>query len=120
MDRVLHDYFHGYTKGPGEFKLNELNNFEQIEVIQLTSNFWAAQIINKGGFDEILFLEFYSQEYKKPETTMVRPFMYIQGFSKGLREGRHTYFPDNGYMFYLSADNMRTAMDHCQKYFDMD
>ena len=38
----------------------------------------------------------------------------------GLREMRHTHFRDDGYVFYLSKDEMYAALKYCEKLFDMD
>jgi hypothetical protein len=36
----------------------------------------------------------------------------------GLRELRHTYFPDDGDVFYLKMDTMRLVFDELSKYYD--
>lgn len=37
-----------------------------------------------------------------------------------LRECRHTYFPDDGYVFYMNKGDMVAALEYLEKYFDMD
>lgn len=42
------------------------------------------------------------------------------GFSDNLRELRHSYIGENGYVFYLNKKNFELALNWLSQYFDMD
>lgn len=83
---------------------------------------WVVERIGvESKIDALHFVQFHSQEIS-PNTgpIEVSSLFIIEGFSDSLREGRHTYFPEKGYIFYMNADNMIAALTYCKKYFDMD
>jgi len=42
------------------------------------------------------------------------------GKDSSLRECRHTYFADNGYIFYMKKENIRAMLDFLEEYYDLD
>jgi hypothetical protein len=90
---------------------------EVVEIVE--ERLWVVQNIGKKGCDEIQFMTFGSSLMDGSNLTL-DPMFLIHGYSGTLREGRHTYFPDDGYVFYMDSRLMRIALDYCEKYFDMD
>ena len=48
-----------------------------------------------------------------------KPFMYGEGPSGALRECRHSYIGDDGYVFYLNKKNFIAALDWLSQHYDM-
>ena len=92
---------------------------EHYKVIELLEErLWCAQVMGEGR-DHLHFFDFQSSNLNG-SCELVSSFFRIEGFSETLREGRHTYFPEEGYVFYLNMKMMIAALNHCTKYFDMD
>ena len=84
----------------------------------LPEQLWVVQRIGLKGYDELQFLTFRSCSSDGSDLE-VDPLFLIKGFSEHLREGRHTYFPDKGYIFYMNSAIMKEALNYCEKHFDM-
>lgn len=65
-------------------------------------------------------LYFYQWAGKMDGEIYLELIFKINGISNSLREGRHSYFGDGGYINYLNAKNLILCLDYCKKYFDMD
>ena len=75
---------------------------------------------NDGIWVKLHFLEVNSWDEHETFVSSLFKCEGPGGVDHPLRECRHTYFPDNGYVFYLNYDNMIAALDYCKNYFDMD
>lgn len=86
----------------------------------IPDNLWVVQNVGKEGADELQFVTFSSSDMDGSDLIItVDPLFLIQGYSEVLREGRHTFFPDKGYIFYMNRKHMIAALDYCTLYFDM-
>ena len=91
---------------------------EIVEIIP--GNLWCIDSVY-NGWNELHFVTFRSSDINESgESITVDSFFKIEGPSEGLREGRHTRFPDKGYVFYMNKKYMEAALNYCTKYFDMD
>jgi hypothetical protein len=88
---------------------------EVVEIVK--EQLWVVKSINNEGYDELQFMTFRSSSDNELN---LDPMFIIHGYSGNLREGRHTYFPDNGYVFYMNSKLMKEALTYCENYFDMD
>ena len=91
-------------------------HYKVIEVLE--GRLWCAEKLGEG-WDQIHYFEFHSSNYNG-SCEIVSSLFRIEGVSDVLKEARHTYFPEEGYVFYLNKNLMVAALDHCTKYFDMD
>jgi len=91
----------------GDKKVNYLSdNFGYIEEISSTNHSWVTRI----------FVMFHSSDqYGVTWEGLCR----VSG-PEGLRECRHTHFFNDGYIFYMSSENMRIMMDFLETKYDMD
>ncbi len=96
---------------------------DKFEVIELENNCYLALDIEywegaPGKVDFCLFDFRSSSADREPRQTTVSKIWWGYGFSSGLRELRHSYFGDDGYVFYAPLDAMRQTIDILKKYFD--
>lgn len=66
---------------------------------------------------EYALFEFHMSE-SDGSSIMVDCTFHGYGLAGSLREMRHTYFPNDGYVFYLPMARMRKAFDILERYFD--
>ena len=95
---------------------NEIKNIEGSELIELyNESFWVLDGMDK--WNHLLFLQF---EHSDDSGITFSVLCKVNGYSGSLREMRHTWFSDNGYVFYLNRKNFQAMLEYCSKYFDMD
>ena len=94
-------------------KLSELK--KDHNVISIEDN--SLYVIDDAtdGRKTLVFLE-----VRSSSPLIVDYLFSIEGYSSVLREGRHSFFGKDGYIFYLNARNMIKCLEYCGKYFDMD
>lgn len=92
-----------------------LKDIKNTSLIKLNDNFWVLDGMTE--WDHLLFLEFQSESDIELN---LKPLCKVNGYSDSLREMRHTWFADKGYIFYLNKVNFLSFLDYCSKYFDMD
>ena len=91
-----------------------LQDIKNIEVL-IPDRLYVSKNTDGGGIS-LRFLEWSSGA----DHVYVEEIMLVIGVGEPLREMRHTYFPNDGYVFYLDRLNYETAFEYCSKYFDMD
>lgn len=85
------------------------------DVIALNDRVYVVQEVK----DHWVNLHFLGVDSWDDRETYVRSIFKISGTGDILREGRHTHFPNDGYVFYMDYDEMITCLDYCKKFFDM-
>ena|SRR5258708_25253720 len=76
-----------------------------------------------NNIDEFWFkfaiLSFHSSEFNGDNTILTMVF-HGEGPTGSLRECRHTYWGEEGYMFYLKKDTIVSALEKLSEYYDLD
>lgn len=100
------------------FKLSEIKTYSTVEML-LPRRLWVAYILQEGCLD-FAFFEFGSIILDDPiDESQLNLLLHGRGFTGG-RECRHTYWGEEGYIFYPNASNIIAAINWLTKYFDMD
>ena len=99
-----------------EYYLQEIKKYYKIEEL-LEDRLWVASTMEMEIHQTLIFLKF---NYSDDDGINVTTLFSIEGPIGNLKEGRHTYFPENGYIFYMNYEEMCISLNHCKKYFEMD
>lgn len=77
--------------------------------------------VTVDGGDSWTSLHFF-REYKKTSDGFikVKSILKMEGPSGPLRKARHTYIPNNGYIFYVDYNEIMTCLNYAKNYFDLD
>ena len=86
---------------------------------QLNPNVVVISNSDDHGWLKWCFLEWHTGSMGGKEN-WYKPFLYGEGPSGNLRECRHSYIGEEGYVFYLNKVNMIDALNWLAKYYDMD
>ena len=93
-----------------------IKSIPDVELIELQKDiFWVLDGMDK--WDHLLFLQV---EQTDDSGITFKVLCKVNGYSGNLREMRHTWFSDNGYVYYLNRNDINSMLDYCSKYFDMD
>ena len=112
--KLIPDYDFGDLVNAPECKLSYYLKSEY-DTIALNERIYVV----KADKDGIIDLHFLRVDSWDDEETYVSSIFKIHGVGGSLREGRHTYFPDDGYVFYMDYEEMLTCLNYCKKHFDM-
>lgn len=92
---------------------------EKFEVAQVADRGWV--VVKTDGPITIDFAVFeFSHSDADDSNIMMSHIFHGTGPSGGLRECRHTYWGENGYVFFPDAEIISKALEFLKKYFDMD
>lgn len=99
-----------------------LIDFEFVEEL-IPNRLWVAKSSKdiskqKSGWVKLNFLEFHSSEIDD-SNILCNTVMYGFGYTGSSRELRHTYWGEDGYIFYPEAEKITAIVEYCKKYFDM-
>lgn len=100
------------------YRLDRLQKHHKMETILEESLYVAAN--DNGDWVECTFFEWTSESDDGVYLTPLFSSSGPGGVDCPLRECRHTYFADKGYVFYMNRERMIAALDYCTKYWDMD
>ena len=109
-----YDSYEDYDKP--ECKLSSYLKSEY-DVVTLNEGLYVVQDTKREHWTRLHFLVANSWS---DEETYVESLFKCEGTGDVLRECRHTYFPNDGYVFYMNYSDMTRALDYCKKFFDMD
>lgn len=101
------------------YLLSQLKKDATVEEL-IPEYLWVAYSVREGLFMEFAFYEFRSEQWNKPETIEVARLMQGEGPVDNLKECRHTYWGDGGYISYPNASHFRAVLDWLDKHYEMD
>lgn len=92
----------------------------KFEVIRIHSDGWLVLNWDKEKF----WLKFAAMDFFYSDgdniNLYLKPVFYGDGPTGNLREFRHTYWGDDGYMFYANKKTIVGALELLSKYYDFD
>jgi hypothetical protein len=101
-------------EGDVTYSLNEIKLKFDIVELQPEQSWFVSQ--SDGNWMEWAVFEWAGGLIgENPDASLL---FYGGGTLGSLREMRHTYFPDNGYVFYFPIKTMQLALAELSKYFD--
>lgn len=89
----------------------------EYEVLALNKGLYVVKDTTRDHWTKLHFLVPNSWD---DEETYVTSLFKCEGTGGVLRECRHTYFPNDGYVFYMNHQDMINALNYCKEFFDMD
>lgn len=105
-----------YIDGTKVVKHSDVSStFQKVEY--LTEDFIVAYEKTHEVWMDFLFLEM--NHYSDGEA-FYSELCRVSGPSEGLRECRHTFFADDGYLFYMNGKNIIAMIEFLDKFYDMD
>jgi len=93
---------------------------KEFEITPLSKSAWLVLNWNEEKYwlKFVVFDFFYSDADNK--NVMLQPVFHGEGTGGALRECRHTWWGDNGYIFYPNKNTIELALKELSKYFDFD
>jgi hypothetical protein len=97
------------------YLLSEVN--DKCQIIELDNEGYLALVYDEESEFKLTFAVFTSNSSDDKDTYLTVQF-HGYGFTGGLRECRHTYWGEDGYLFYPNGRVIRLAFKELSKYFD--
>lgn len=97
------------------YKLEDLKqNFDNVEI--LSEEYFIVAYNNSDCWYDFYFFEWNSTS---DEGQYFKEYAKVSGPSDNLRECRHTYFQNEGYIFYLEKKKMLLFIEFLERYYDL-
>lgn len=98
------------------YSLNLLKGLGQLK--SLTVDAWILTKITGEHWLDFVVVKFYSSNFDMSESISVEYVFGGAGPTMGLRELRHTYWGDSGYIPYLDSKTVVAAFKFLSQYYD--